>query len=216
MTNLAAPAPIPLREASRSKSEKTRELLIAAGIQLFSRQGFEATTTRQIENVAEVQRNLMSYHFGGKDAFWKACMHRLFERVDAHLGQALEQSNDIEPRERTRFLIRRFIRASAANPELSRIMFDEGRSESWRLEWLVEQKSRSFFQQVRAIFEEGRERGAIPDIPFPNFYYSLVGGAAIFCMSAECEMLIGTSSINDAMVDAQADAIARLLTTSNT
>jgi AcrR family transcriptional regulator len=67
-----SPAPIDLNKGLNGKAEKTREDLLIAGIQLFSEQGYEATSTRQVEALAGAQRNLMSYHFGSKERFWKA------------------------------------------------------------------------------------------------------------------------------------------------
>ncbi|MEM9706113.1 MAG: TetR/AcrR family transcriptional regulator [Pseudomonadota bacterium] len=196
----------------RGKTEQTRELLLEAGVRLFSERGYEATSTRQIENLASVQRNLMTYHFGGKEEFWKACMVRLNERMSAMLAPAIDQSRDIELGERIRFLIRRYIRASAAIPEVARIMFDEGRSKGWRLEWLVENYIRGFYETIGQLFEDGRKSNTIPDIPLINFYYLLTAGGAIFSMSAECKMITGKDAFDKTMVDAQADAIARLLT----
>ncbi|MCG8440626.1 MAG: TetR/AcrR family transcriptional regulator [Caulobacterales bacterium] len=197
---------------SREKTEKTRQALLEAGVGLFSEQGYEATSTRQVEARAGVQRNLMTYHFGSKEEFWKACMVRLNERMTAMIAPAVSQSTDIEPAERIRFLIRRFVRASAAAPEIGRIMFDEGRCNGWRLKWLVDEFNRDFFKTVGALYEDGRERGVIPDIPLVNFYYFLVGSSALFSMSAECELMTGQNTLEEAMVDAQADAVAKLLT----
>jgi len=199
-------------ESALEKTEQTREKLLAAGIHLFSQQGYEATSTRQIEAHAKVQRNLMSYHFGSKQAFWKACLERLSERLQERLAPALAQSKDIEPGERIRFLIRRFVRASAEVPEVNRIMFDEGKCQSWRLKWLVDHFSGAFFARVAELFDDGRKRNVIPDMPLIQFYYLLVSSGAVFSMAAECELLTGQNTLDDAVVDAQADTLARLLT----
>jgi AcrR family transcriptional regulator len=207
-----SPAPIDLNKGLNGKAEKTREDLLIAGIQLFSEQGYEATSTRQVEALAGVQRNLMSYHFGSKERFWKACMSRLKDELASVLGTYVSTSKDVEPRARIQLLIRHYVRASAARPELSRILFDEGRNKGWRLDWLVEQFSEGFFNSVRALFDEGRANGVIPDIEFPHFYYILVGGAALFSMSAECEVLTEKNAFAPAMIDAHAAALSKLLT----
>ncbi|MEM6534237.1 MAG: TetR/AcrR family transcriptional regulator [Pseudomonadota bacterium] len=202
----------PLEETTRGRTELTRNTLLEAGILLFSEQGYEATSTRQIEARAGVQRNLMTYHFGSKDEFWKACMTRLTGQMGDRLGPAVLQSNDIELRERIRFLIKQFVRTSASMPEFARIMFDEGRSNGWRLEWLVANNKTRFFERLKTLFDDGRKADFIPDMPFVNFYYTLVGSAAIFSMSAECELLTGKTPLNDKIVDAHAETIANLLT----
>lgn len=195
------------------KAIQTQRKLIAAGIELFSSQGYDATSTREVESRAGVQRNLITYHFASKDEFWKRCMTALFARSAVSLDQALEQSDDIEPDERIRFLIRQYLRASAASPEIVRIMFDEGRRDEWRLDWLVENHVRGFYETVRQIFEAGRERGVVPDVSDIQFYYLLVSSAAIFAMAPECRRLSGVDPNAAEMIDAQANAIALLLTT---
>lgn len=200
------------RKVPESRSEQTRAKLLAAGIDLFAREGFAATSTRQIETAAGVQRNLMSYHFGSKDAFWKACMDELFQQFIALVQPAIDQSRDIEPVERVRFVIRRFVRASAALPEVNRIMVDEGRRNDWRLEWIVRHYSRGFYEAIGRLYEEGQRQGILPDLPLINVYYFIVGGAAMFSMAPECALLAGKDPKAADMIDAQADALVRLLT----
>ncbi|MEL6985552.1 MAG: TetR family transcriptional regulator, partial [Actinomycetota bacterium] len=156
--------------ATTAKAAETQARLISAGIELFSVRGFDATSTRQVEAAAGVQRNLISYHFGSKDEFWKRCIAALFARTDTAVDLAIGQARDIEPAERIRFLIRQYLRASAANPEIMRIMFDEGRCDDWRLAWLVEHHVRGFFDMVRQIFESGREQGVVPGVSAVQFY----------------------------------------------
>ncbi len=196
-----------------AKAAETQAKLIAAGIELFSTRGFDATGTREVEAAAGVQRNLINYHFGSKDEFWKRCMASLFGRADTAIDHAVTQARDIDPVERIRFLIRQYLRTSAANPEIMRVMFDEGRCDDWRLAWLVDRHVRRFYEVVTQIFESGRANGVVADVSVVQFYYLLVSSASIFAMAPECRLLAGTDPTEPAMVDAQADAIAALLTT---
>ncbi len=194
------------------KSEITRQKLIEAGIRLFSENGYEATSTRQVQTAADVQRNLITYHFGSKEDFWKACVAELFGQFSGTMAPAVTQARDIEPGERIRFLIRQFVRASAAHPEVTRIMFDEGRTDSWRLGWIIDEYVQSFYRLVAELYEQGSKEGMIPDISVTRFYYALVGSAAVFAMAPECRRLTGEDPISDEFVDAQAEAVATLLT----
>ena len=209
-------ASIEMGSDAASKTEQTREKLLEAGIDLFSQHGYDATSTRQIETRAGVQRNLMTYHFQNKEEFWKACIERLFARMQSELGPVLAQSKDIEPGERIRFLIRRFVRASATVPEIARIMFDEGRCNGWRLKWLVDTFSRNYFEIIAKLVDDAKKNHAIQNIPLTNFYYLLVGSTSLFSMTAECQLLTGENTLSDHMVDAHADIMAQLLTTKPT
>lgn len=201
------------KKGVRGKTQATRTALLESGIQLFASQGYQATSTRQVETEASVQRNLITYHFGNKDDFWKACMAVINSRMATLLQPAVEQSRDLAPLDRIRYLIRRFVRASAQYPEIGRVMFDEGRSDTWRLRWFIDHYSRSFFDTVEQLFEEARAQGAIPDVPLTSFYYMLVSSSAVFTLSAECALLTGQDVNDPKMIEAHADAIAMLLTT---
>ena len=197
--------------APSTKSVQTQQKLIEAGITLFSKNGYPATSTRMVQVAAGVQRNLITYHFGSKEEFWKACMAELFARIQRVLEPAISQARDIEPTERIRFLIRQHVRASAAHPESIRIMFDEGRCADWRLEYLVDTYVRDFYRSVLELYESGTKHGVVAEISVVQFYYVLVGGTAVFAMAPECELLTGEDAFSAEMIDAQANAIADLL-----
>lgn len=190
------------------KSKQTQQKLLDAGGHLFSTYGYNATTTRNVEIHAEVQRNLIAYHFGSKEAFWKVCVSQVFDRFGKILQPALDQARDIEPGERIRFIIRKFVRASAAYPEVMCFMFDEGRCADWRLSWIVDQYTREFHRTMGELLEDS---GAINELTHMQFYYLLVSSGAMFSMAPEYRLLSSEEPCNDAMVDAQADAIAQLL-----
>ncbi|MTI17423.1 DUF1956 domain-containing protein [Rhodobacteraceae bacterium RKSG542] len=54
---------------------RTRKVLVEAGLELFGSQGFEATSTRQIAQLARTNIASIAYHFGGKDGLREACAH---------------------------------------------------------------------------------------------------------------------------------------------
>ncbi len=198
----------PQQASKVPRSDLTRQKLIEAGIELFSSIGYEGTSTRQAEAVAGVQRNLINYHFGSKEQFWKDCMSALFGRMTAALAEVEAAARDLSATERLRFLVRRYVRASAANPEVTRIMFDAGRRDDWRLAWLVENYTRDFYEQVCRTLREGVGRAA--EISPTQFYYALVSSAAIFAMAPECRLLAGEDP--HSLVEAQAEAMVTLLT----
>lgn len=51
----------------------TREALIRAGLDLFGRHGFEASSIREIAQAAGVNSAGIAYHFGGKEGLRRAC-----------------------------------------------------------------------------------------------------------------------------------------------
>lgn len=196
-----------------SKAARTQHKLVSAGIRLFSEQGFEATSTRQVQQVAGVQRNLITYHFGGKEAFWKACMTTLFARLTDQMSPAMAQAADIAPSERVRFLIRRYVRTAAAHPEITRVMFAEGRTDSPRLEWLVEKYAGPFFRVVSKLLGESSDSRALsPSLTPIRFYYLLVSSASVYAMAPEYQRLSGRNPFDSDLIDEHADFMAQFLT----
>lgn len=51
----------------------TREALLRAGLDLFGRHGFEASSIREIAQAAGANSAGIAYHFGGKDGLRQAC-----------------------------------------------------------------------------------------------------------------------------------------------
>lgn len=70
---------------SSGDGEGTRAVLLRAAIDLFGRQGFDGTSTREIARAAGVNIAGIAYHFGGKSGLHLACG----EAIVAIVGQAV-------------------------------------------------------------------------------------------------------------------------------
>jgi len=67
-------------------AEGTRQALIRAGLDLFGRNGFDATSTREIAQAAKVNSAGIAYHFGGKDGLRQACAEAIIARMQSVLA----------------------------------------------------------------------------------------------------------------------------------
>ncbi|MDX5592890.1 CerR family C-terminal domain-containing protein [Pseudovibrio sp. SPO723] len=56
-----------------SASDRTKVALIEAALQAFTKNGYAATSTREIASLAEANIAAISYHFGGKEGLRDAC-----------------------------------------------------------------------------------------------------------------------------------------------
>jgi len=59
-------------KAARADGEASRERLLRAGLQLFARQGYARTTTRELAEVAGVNIASISYYYGDKAGLYRA------------------------------------------------------------------------------------------------------------------------------------------------
>lgn len=198
--------------AKQERAVATREALLEAAIRRFASTGYEAASTRQIEQDAGVKRGLIRYHFGSKEALWKAAARWLFDRAGQELLLTEETASSIDEIARLRFFVRAFVRFSARYPEVNRLMIREGMDDDWRLDWLVDHVVRPWYDRIHTLFESARSIGATPDIAYPHFYYILTSSAAMmFSMAPEARRLADIDTSDDAVIAAHADAIADLL-----
>ncbi|MCR8726149.1 CerR family C-terminal domain-containing protein [Frigidibacter sp. ROC022] len=64
----------------------TRAALLDAGLHLFGKKGFDATSTRELAERAGTNVASIAYHFGGKDGLHLACGAELVRRFKAVIG----------------------------------------------------------------------------------------------------------------------------------
>lgn len=57
------------------------DVLLRSARQVFARQGFEATSVREIARDAGVDPSLMAHHFGSKEALWIAVVEQIAHRA---------------------------------------------------------------------------------------------------------------------------------------
>lgn len=70
---------------SDPRSAETRSRLVAAGLELFARHGFDAVTTRQLAEAAGVNQAAIPYHFGGKQGVYLAVAEHIAALTGARL-----------------------------------------------------------------------------------------------------------------------------------
>ena len=85
---MSALAPLP----ASPRSDATRAALVAAGLDLFGRRGFEATSTREIAAAAGVNLAAIAYHFGSKDGLRLACADFIAARTLAENMEIFERA----------------------------------------------------------------------------------------------------------------------------
>ncbi|AWB46757.1 TetR/AcrR family transcriptional regulator [Paenibacillus sp. CAA11] len=134
------------------KDIKTRILLSAK--KLFAKQGFDATTVRQICEDAGANVALVSYHFGGKEKVFEAIFEQFFP------GNAMDQYADelMEPITGIRFLVREIIIFTSNDRELSDMVQRELTLESPRSS-IVLKFIDPVWEQVRFLLEQGKREG---------------------------------------------------------
>jgi len=150
---LAAKVPGTSRRAQYSAS--TRRALVDVAEQLFTEQGYAATSLDAIVAGADVTKGALYHHFSGKQALFEA----VFEKVESAGAQVTHDAlgGHSDPWEKAIAGLRAFL-AVVREPSYSRIVVQDGPSvlgyERWR-----EQEERSTFANVveivRAVLAAG-------------------------------------------------------------
>lgn len=207
MTNAAASQNHP----DRDHDLPARERILDAALDAFSQQGFDGTTTRAIAAAAGVNLGLLSYYFGSKEELWRAAVARAFDALREGLGADLRSAPPLDDRARTELLIRRYVRFVARHPEFVRLMHEEGKRESERMRWLVDHHVKPLYEALRRLIEGAQGAGRMAEVDPLHLHYILVGAVAlIFHQAPECRRMTGRDPMDDAMVEAHAEALVRL------
>ena len=193
----------------QERTEIARANLINAATPMFAERGFEAVSVRDIEDAAGLKRGLLAYHFGSKETLWKATADAMFFELFTNIGQRLAILKDLSKRDSVALLIRFHVRYYAEHPELSRLMSQEGRQNSWRIQYLVEKHIAPSIESIKGNIVEGLD---LTERQFAHWYYIMVSASAtIFSFSPECEILFGFSPCEESVVEQHAEMLVSML-----
>lgn len=198
--------------ATRPSADRTRERILDAAIELFSEQSFEGATLRSIAQHAGVTQPLLNYHYRSKDELWRAAVDALFERLRTTMAARTAGLRGVDEVTSARLIVREFVTFSARNPQLHRLITQESKADGDRMEYLVEQHVRPFYEQATSMLDRLAQVGAVPPLAPVHLYYILTGaGPTMFVLAPECRRLTGIDPFADDVVEAHADAVCALL-----
>ena len=110
-----SPRRSPAPDARQRDAERTREALLDAALAEFGAKGLAGARTSEIAERAGVNKQLISYYFGGKEGLYKAILDRWYAQEDQL------QEPDISLEE----LVWRYLEAGHRQPDLQRLFIRE-------------------------------------------------------------------------------------------
>lgn len=202
--------------ASRAEQrERTRTAIIESAIEVFAEVGYDAARTRTMAARAKANHGLVHYYFSSKSKLWKAAIEYLFDQAQADMaGQPPEQSSDeADEVAQLRALIRRYVVFSQRYPQYARILFDEGRKRTPRLEWMIGQYLKRNYDSVEVLIRKLQAQGRLPPISPLVLQYMMFGMAhTLFTLAPEVKLKTGVDPLRgSAMVEEQIAAIEALM-----
>jgi AcrR family transcriptional regulator len=188
---------------TQERTEVTRAKLLEAASRLFTEHGFEGVTIRDIENGAKVQRGLLAYHFKDKKTLWKTMADDIMALLEEQLNPRLDLLEDLSAREQIAYIVRFYVRFTARHPELSRLLSQEARHDSWRINYLVDGHIKALADNLRPPVCEAL---GLSERQFMHWFYLLAGGSSlIFAHAPECRLLFKEDPLQDSVVDEHAE-----------
>ncbi|WP_198046076.1 TetR/AcrR family transcriptional regulator [Novosphingobium aquimarinum] len=177
----------------RSKSKKgrrgddVRERVLKAALQCFGAFGFEGTSTRAVAERADVTHTLVLYHFKSKDLLWRATMENsIGNYAEAVIDDDITERPTEHAAAELRRFIERFVRFSAENPQVHRILTMESNQGTDRLQWVIDNFLREHFTRVRDLIRRGQMEGSVREGDPARLYYHIIGaGGTPFTVSME-------------------------------
>jgi TetR/AcrR family transcriptional regulator len=158
----------------------TRETIIEAALKEFAELGYEGATTASIARRVRVTQPLIHYHFGSKEALWRATVDSIFAKLVKQIDETEKKIEGMGPAATFFTLTFSFIDFAVVNPEYARIVHNEGVAHTKRLEWMVERHLRPIYGRWAGFIERAKEAGLLKDIPVPYMVTALIGSLAQF------------------------------------
>ena len=137
---------------------ETPARILDAAEALFARQGFTATTIKQIGSVAGLNPALIYYYFGDKEKLYHELLHRTFGRFAGIAAERVGAA--IPPGDAIRALIAWQSEAMLARPTLPKLLFREMLdSEAAHARAEITQLAAGAFARLCKLIEAGQEGG---------------------------------------------------------
>ncbi len=143
---------------------ETAQRILDASLQLFARQGFRATSIKQIGAAAQCNTALIHYYFDHKENLYKAVLRHVLDQVITGIGGAF--TGDESPEDAIRGFVRAQARLMRAHPEFLQLMLRE--MSDWgarHAEDEIHTLGATTFRKLRGFIESGQKTGIFrPDI----------------------------------------------------
>jgi AcrR family transcriptional regulator len=148
------PAPVPPRRDGAA----TRQRLLRAALELFTTNGFLATTTPEIAARAGVAEGTIYRHFSGKEELLVSA-YRESQGWGLALIKVPEGDNALPPQDRLLDVAHRLVSAAQSDPAMTRMLLR--RRDERYLDDAGRQASRDFREALQQIVASGKSDGLV-------------------------------------------------------
>ena len=166
-----------------ANSASTQDLILDAAERLFARQGFTATTIKQIGKEAAVNPALLYYYYDSKETLYRAMLQRILSQLLARGADAIERATTHAER------IRAFVRAQARilgeHPHFPQLLVRElVDHQAAHAEQAITTSAAGAFKRLCDVIAAGQADGAFRESLDPRFTaISIIAQVAYFAIA---------------------------------
>lgn len=190
---------------SKETKIDSRDALLTAGKSLFAHRGFDGTTVKDLADAAGVNVSLVSYHFGGKENLYRACLEGFGRDRLAATERLLKPCATLTEFElRLTLFAEDFVESHLLNRDVCTIIhrdFDGGNPIALEVFYEVFMK---MYEHLRGFVGAAQVGGMLrPDLDL-DISTGLMFGGLIHSLRADpCRLQMGQQTIDDPAFRAQ-------------
>lgn len=165
--------------ARPSKSERTKESILAVAEQLFSENGFDATSLDAIGRQAGIQGTAILYHYSTKRELYEAVLDRIFTPLLEEISAQLGAKAPLEAR--LVAITSMMVRFAAQRPAAARLILRETSAGSADAREIMGSVAAPHWKRLFKVLESERREDAVVD---PLIVWNIIIGAVCFYFAA--------------------------------
>lgn len=201
------------RAPHKRRPQEVLARILEAATASFTRDGFKGARMRSIATDAGITIQLLTYHVKNKERLWEMVMEHMLMHYELFRTDVKAPEENAAASDRLRRLIANIVRYSASEPQLHRIMTQEGAQPSPRLVWLSEKFTRPAYEEFVTLAAQAQREGSIrSDIQPERLRFAVVAMASVpFSVSAEYEYFTGRSPFSRNEIEQTINLISHMV-----
>ena len=175
-----------LGKQSAEISEQTRQKMVLTALSRFAVSGFDEVSLRDIADAAGTSHGLIRHHFGTKELIWRAAVDFAVDQHSTTLTTLLtvSPSEPEDPVRTAQHVLYNFLKVSAQQPEIIRMILHEGTEGGERLDYILERFT-PIGELMKRLFEQVQSQGYLQQFDNQTFFlHLLLAGAAPLALTA--------------------------------
>ncbi|MBP1633742.1 MAG: TetR/AcrR family transcriptional regulator [Acidobacteria bacterium] len=185
-----------------TRRPSSRDAILAAAVAEFAAHGFRGATVDAIARRARLNKAMIYYHFDDKLALYLEILRGIFSVMRDRSAAIVASSTT--PREKIAAFIDALGSEADARPHLPRLMMREIADDARRLDPPTLRIMAGVFQNLRAILDEGFEKGAFRRVNPMVAYFQIVAPTLFFRAAAPLREAMSRQGLAELRMEASA------------